>query len=318
MAAALAWAVVLVAGAVQAGDDVDFMAPFDENLGERIREANQSCLRCHSEAGLKAPPRADMDMTKLARLLVDAEAYARSGHDGIDCRDCHNKGFADFPHGAADGGKATTKLCGECHTAAFPPIEAEYKRSIHYRRWPDRFPCETCHNPHVYQSAAKIDAPRAIVAQDNGFCLDCHQKAERFNQFSPEKSPPPDLDKAHAWLPHTAMHWQAVRCVDCHTPEAKGMSHEVQTKDKAGRRCADCHNADSSLRTRLFQHRVVDEPARVNRWGFINAVMLGDHYVVGATRNVWLERASVIILGLMLAGIVAHIIIRIVAWRRRK
>lgn len=299
------------------GEDVDFMAPFDENLTGKIRQTIDNCLGCHSTAGLNNPPRSGLNLMKLAKLLVDGGKYDHSAHGGLACTDCHAKGYGEA-HGT-DGVRGETKFCGSCHTRTFPQKEAEFKLSVHHKKWPDRFPCETCHNPHIYQSAAKIESPRAIVAQDNGFCLDCHEREERFRDFAPDKTPP-DLDKVHAWLPHVDMHWKAVRCVDCHTADLPpGMSHEVQTKDKAKRRCADCHSVDSILRNRLFQHRVVDETSRINQLGFINAVMLPDHYLVGANRNVWLERASWVLVSLALAAFGLHALIRVIAaWRRRK
>ncbi|MBC7952843.1 MAG: cytochrome c3 family protein [Rhodospirillaceae bacterium] len=302
---------------VRAEDEVDFMAPFDEDLTGKITKANGECFRCHSEEGVKSPPRAGMDMVKLAKMVVKATDYDHSGHNGLDCRDCHNNGFSAFPHKAEDGAKASSKFCGNCHARTFPVIEAEFNRSIHHEKWPDKFPCETCHDPHIYQSAAKIVEPRKIVAQDNTMCLDCHRSETRFKQYSPDKRPP-DLDAIHKWLPNPPMHWKAVRCVDCHTPVGQPQSHEVQGKAKAERRCVECHSADSVLRKRLYLHLARDESSRIDALGFINGIMLTDAYVVGATRNTWVDRASFIILGLVVAGLAAHALARILCRGKKK
>ena len=106
-----------------------------------------------------------------------------------------------------------------------------------------------------------------------------------FARFAPDKKQRPKIDEIHSWLPNTRLHWKAVRCVECHTPEvgAKDMlSHQILSKDKAERNCFACHGANSTLNTRLYRHLSSEEQ---QRFGFANSVILSNSYVVGTTRQ---------------------------------
>ena len=60
-----AWRVVaLLALAVTAPAFADDPPPTPEALA-KIRAANGECLKCHSEAGLKQPPKEGLDIKKL-------------------------------------------------------------------------------------------------------------------------------------------------------------------------------------------------------------------------------------------------------------
>lgn len=294
--------------------DVDFMAPFDPELKEKIRQANGECYGCHSEQGVKHPVRADMDLAKLATMTVPAAGYDAGSHTGINCQDCHAAGYADFPHAEP----VLTKACIDCHNRHVPDIEKELKRSVHHESMAAPFTCETCHDPHLYQTAAKIGAPRLIVAQDNAACIQCHDSATEMARFVPGKTYP-RIDSAHSWLPNTRFHWQSVRCVDCHaarSEEAHHLPHDIGKKDKAEHNCVACHSQTTVLRNRLYRH--LAEKERAGNAGFINAYILSDAYVVGATRNVWLDKASFVILGLTVAALAVHALGRILTSTRRR
>ena len=147
-------------------------------------------------------------------------------------------------------------------------------------------------------------------------CLQCHGSDEVFAQMS--KEPRPDLAEKHEWLPNNSLHWAAVRCVECHTPVPKKvLSHEILNAEKAEKNCVACHSTDSTLRVRLYKHLVKEER---NTAGFVNSVILNEAYVIGATRNVFLDIAFGIIMAVVIAGIGFHSILRILAswWRRRR
>ncbi|MBI5164086.1 MAG: hypothetical protein HY985_09315 [Magnetospirillum sp.] len=306
---------LLLAGPVQAQTDAK---PIDPELIEKIRKANAECFACHTEGGLKAPPVAGMDMAKLADLLVDPAVYSHSYHGNMDCKQCHGQGYVPFPHAA--GAAKQVSPCEECHAVKVFKVDQQFDKSVHAQNLKGKMSCASCHDPHVAQVAAKIGDPKAIVAQDNAMCLDCHNSDLRFAQFAPEKlslkRKRPDIDTIHAWLPNTKLHWGAVRCIECHTPEAKTQSHEIVNKDKAQKNCVACHSTASSLKTRLYRHLATAEQ---QRYGFANSIILKTSYVVGATRHPVVDAAILALVGLTVAGLLGHGMVRLVlAWIRRR
>lgn len=200
----------------------------------------------------------------------------------------------------------------------------QFDASVHAINIKEKFTCSTCHSPHVDLIASKLIDPARIVAQDNLHCLECHDSDEKFAKFAPldEKTSAlkkrPNIDDIHAWLPNTRAHWKAVRCVDCHTPAGKVLSHEIQDKEKAEKKCVACHSLNSSLTTRLYRHPAKEEQQKL---GFANSVVLANSYVPGATRHVLLDTLLMIAFAAMLLGLLAHGIGRIIArlmQRRRK
>lgn len=285
-------------------------------LLEKIRKANNECFACHSEDGLKKPPQttADMDLSKLRLLVHDPKVFNGSNHGLMECTQCHGTGYAGFPHAAE--AKQNISACEECHAVKVMRIEQQFAASVHATNLKDKFTCTTCHSPHVDLIASKLIDPHKIVAQDNRHCLACHDSDQTFAKFAPDdektalKKERPDIDSIHDWLPNTRLHWQAVRCVECHTPPTKTLSHEIVNKEKAEKKCVACHSADSSLKTRLYRHLVKEEQQKL---GFANSVILANSYVLGATRHPLLDTLLMIAFGTMILGLVAHGVGRIVA-----
>jgi predicted CXXCH cytochrome family protein len=284
---------------------------------EKVSRINNECLACHSEAGLKHPPKEGLDLKKLRALLQDPESYKGSDHQRLACTKCHNEGYDDHPHEA--NAKESTSTCTDCHSKKANLIEKQFEKSVH-ADLADKISCPTCHNPHLMRVADKLIDPRKIVAQDNRVCLGCHDSDDTFAKFAPEKKNRPLIDEIHDWLPNTRLHWKAVRCVECHTPpvaNSEMLSHEILSKKNAEKNCLTCHSADSSLKTRLYRHLVSEEQQRL---GFANSVILSSTYVIGATRNPLLDTLVMIAFGGMLFGLLAHGIGRIIAriLKRRK
>lgn len=290
-------------------------APLDPEKMAEIRAAQAACLACHSPQGLKAPPREGMDLKKLATMIHDVSTFQASSHGRVKCALCHGPATASYPHAAT--AKSEVSPCSECHATKVLRIEMQFDASVHAKNLKDKFTCWSCHDPHVYNIAAKIGAPKAIVTQDNTMCLDCHNSDLQFSKFAPVNKRRPNIDQIHDWLPNTKMHWQAVRCVECHTPAGRAFSHEIQDKTKAERNCVSCHTQESSLRTRLYRHLVAEEQQTL---GFVNSVFLPNAYVVGATRNPWLDTTMLSLAALTLAGVLGHGGLRILVslWRRRR
>ncbi len=282
---------------------------------ERIRQSNAKCLECHSEDGLHDLTRTDVDKEKLATFLVKPDLYADSNHGNVECVACHVKGFAEFPHAEAD--KKQINWCDECHTRQFLRIEDQFFKSVHAKKseeTPGSFTCVTCHDPHVFLQASHFSTTRAAVRQDNDMCLQCHASDERFAQVS--KDARPDLEALHDWLPNTPLHWNAIRCVECHTPVPKKvLSHEILPAEKAEKNCVACHSVNSSLRVRLYRHLVEEERETV---GFVNSVILNEAYVIGATRNRYLDMFFGVFAVVITAGFGLHGLVRILAAIRRR
>ncbi len=314
----VATGLLLLAGValpVYAQDQPAIVAP--EQL-EKNHHANDECFACHSEQGLKKPPRDGLDVQKLRALLQDPKVFYNSDHQRLTCVKCHNEGYGEFPH-AVDA-KDSTTTCTDCHSKKAEVIEKQFDLSVHAKNLSDKFTCTTCHDPHLMRVAAKLVDPRKIVAQDNRVCLGCHDSDEKFAKFAPEKKSRPLIDDIHDWLPNTRLHWKAVRCVECHTPAVAAgetISHQIVNKEKAERNCVACHSSNSMLKARLYRHLVSSEEERL---GFANSIILANTYVLGATRNPLLDTLVMIAFGAMLLGLLAHGIGRIITGivRRRK
>jgi predicted CXXCH cytochrome family protein len=293
----------------------------DPQLPAKIWKWNAECYGCHSgygfrEQGLKEPPhegaRKGMDMAKLAGMLVAHEGFERGVHGAMACKDCHTDNYVVYPHIPDSRGKI--KGCESCHQAPAKIITPEFNASIHYKEHTAGFTCLACHDSHLMQKASKLKSPRLIAQQDNAMCIGCHDSDVRYARFKPAARRP-DLKEAHAFLPNPDMHWRQVRCIDCHTPESdQGVSHQVTGKGTAERDCASCHSAASALNNRLYRRSPEDQPFEMA--GFLNAFVLNEAYVVGATRSLWLDKASLLAGAVLLAGLGIHAAIRL--RRRRK
>jgi predicted CXXCH cytochrome family protein len=281
---------------------------------EKNRVANLKCFACHEPAALEHPPQAGLDMKKLRAAVMDPEVFKGSDHGRLACTKCHNEGYDDFPH-AADA-KDNTGTCSDCHSRKATKIEEEFSHSVHAKRMADTFTCTNCHNPHLMRIAAKLVDPAKIVAQDNRVCLGCHDSDETFAKYAPEKKSRPLIDNIHSWLPNARLHWQNVRCVECHTPlSPDGISHVILDKTKAERKCVACHSADSTLKVRLYRHLVQDEQ---QKYGFLNSVILSNSYVIGATRNQKLDYLVAALVALTFVGVLLHGLLRYIAKRLRE
>lgn len=289
--------------------------PKDPETQKMVHQWNGECIACHTEQAVKFPPRPNMDLEKLADALMDPFLYEKSQHNGMACKTCHGKGYVEYPH--AKGAQAKILDCDECHAQLAFRVKAQFDNSVHAKNLSDRFNCNTCHDPHVDRLAKELGDPQQIVAQDNGKCLECHDSDLKFAEYGgslPKEKARPDMDAIHEFLPNTKRHWQAVRCVECHTPESThsklALSHEILDKEKAQRDCVTCHSQDTALRTRLYRHMAQEETSKM---GFLNSAVLGNTYVIGATRNVYLDRLALWLVGLTISGIALHGFLRILA-----
>ncbi|GAA5174130.1 hypothetical protein GCM10025771_03070 [Niveibacterium umoris] len=278
-------------------------------MQEKIRKANEECFSCHSAEGVKNPPKPGMDLKKLRTLIRDKEAFHGSDHQRLACTKCHNEGYDEHPH--APDAKDNTSSCPDCHQKKADHAQEQFDKSVHAKNLAEKFTCTTCHNPHVMRIAKKLVDPKKIVAQDNRICLGCHDSDERFAQFAPDGKSRPAIDDIHAWLPNARIHWKAVRCVECHTPEVAAdepISHEILDKKRAEKRCVTCHSRDSALMVRLYRHLAEEDQ---KKYGFVNGIVLSNNYVIGSTRNPLVDTLMVGLAVLTLGGVLIHAALRV-------
>ncbi len=280
------------------------------------KEVNQNCFRCHSMATLSYR---DTTTGIIKSLSVSPEEFYNSNHKDLECIDCHSKDFQTFPHNAKL--KNENLYCLNCHKDEpkfkqfhFETIEKEFKQSIHYQKLGNKFTCFDCHDPHSFEIHARISKDiKETVLYDNLICLNCHENNSRIKYLSGKILP--SLYAAHSWLPHIDLHWQSVRCIDCHTsPNAPGVSHVILPKEKAVKNCVECHSKNSLLLQTLYKF---ESKRSRNKEGFLNAVILNNSYVIGATRNYYLNLLSFIIFGLTLIALSVHGFLRIKSKKRK-
>ncbi|MBF0191403.1 MAG: cytochrome c3 family protein [Magnetococcales bacterium] len=277
-----------------------------------------ACLRCH---GMPTLSYLDPATGGLRNLSIDSKAMARSDHKNLGCRDCHAAGFEVYPH--FEEARRERLECLNCHQkntnfprALFESIERSFTRSIHYQSMQDTFTCFSCHNPHDFRmlSGQTRASLHSVVARDNGACRHCHDSPEGIvgrtgRLFS-------SLSQTHAWLPETERHWSKVRCVECHTggDNARG-GHFILGRNHAVRACESCHSQNSILATKLYRHRTREERRSA---GFLHSVVMNDAYVIGMTRNQWLDWGGIGLIVLTLAGVGAHGLARYLVARRTR
>lgn len=279
------------------------------SFGYSVKDENAKCLRCHSMSTLGYKTTYNI----VVNLSVNPSEFYSSNHKNLECINCHSKDFTSFPHTARL--KDEKLYCLNCHEDnpklskyGFKNIEKEFKESIHYLKFGNNFNCFVCHDPHSFKVHARVGKQiRETVLYDNQICLQCHDNSTKIKQISGEFAP--DLNMAHQWLPHRDMHWKSVRCIDCHTETtSNGVSHKILSKEKALKNCVACHSSNSILLQSLYKFQSKEERTKQ---GFVNGIILNNAYVIGATRNYYLNLLSFIIFGLTLIGIVIHWLFRV-------
>jgi Zn finger protein HypA/HybF involved in hydrogenase expression len=273
------------------------------------KEINRNCLRCHSMSTLGYQ---DPLNGIIKNLSVNPENFYNSNHKDLECIECHSADFKTFPHPSQL--RNENLYCLNCHQDkpelfkySFKVIEQDFKQSIHFQKFGNKFTCFNCHDPHSFKINARVNKEiKKTVLYDNHICLECHNNKTKIAVFTDEIIP--DLNSSHQWLPHAELHWKSVRCIDCHTGKSSaGISHKILPKEKALRNCVECHSTNSILVQSLYKFQTKQER---NKEGFINAVILNNSYVIGATRNYYLNLLSFIIFGLTITGISIHGILR--------
>jgi len=300
----------------------DRQTGFSQNeVSEReyvFAEDNQQCLKCHSHRiyyfyndGLGHEVKERMN----PYFVIDSTEFYQSNHWNFSCTDCHSMDYRNFPH-AGELRMEVKAVCLDCHggddTYAkyhFEGVDEEFLKSVHSTKHSEDFTCWMCHNPHSYKINARNNTNiKQTIIYDNNICLSCHADINKYQLISDKINP--NVLVKHEWLPNQALHFANVRCIECHAERNDSIlvSHNIQTKDKAVKQCVECHSQNSLLMASLYRFQVKESR---NKLGFFNASVLSESYIIGANRNYYLNVISIVIFGLVFAGVLFHGILRI-------
>ncbi len=275
------------------------------------------CLSCHLEDKTKK--------TKYSKTLIYYEnsVHGKALNNGVEeapsCTNCHGT------HNLQKASDTTStinkfkipKVCGQCHIG----ITYEYNNSTHGRallqKNPDVPSCTYCHGEHNVKKVENLTervftqnhlSKLTTIKTKMHYCVDCHT-----NKKLAEKYKLLTISEAHSWLPNIAKHYETVRCVDCHSSYLPpNLSHNILPPQKTIKKCEECHSKNSVLITKLYKHK---QKMSKEKFGFINGTLLSDAYVIGSTRNVFLDTLSIILFSVTVIILILHGLLR---WYFRK
>ena len=288
-------------------------------IDEEIIIENGECFNCHGQA--KYEYFNTWDEKNVHALMnpyyvLDSLTFYEANHGNFRCIDCHSADYTDWPH---DGELRMEWIstCMDCHEDDedyadyhFTSVNEEFELSVHADKFEDAFTCWACHDAHSYKVNARDNMSVAdVIVYDNGICLNCHSGNDKMILLSDNQ---PDIIKVHEWLPNQKLHFQTVRCIECHTQinDSLLVAHNIQPKEDAVKRCVSCHSSNSLLSASLYRYTLT---SKYEPFGFINPAVLETAYVIGATRNKYLDFVSLMLFGLTVLGIIIHIVLRIVS-----
>lgn len=255
----------------------------------------EACVKCHVKPVEKATdPR-----------VFAVELWEAGVHAGLACTRCHSgadaKAFDQLPHRLV----APPAPCMDCHDDDFAEIGEEYERSVHASAL-ETFACERCHDPHS-MFGARAEMPRAQrVEEANRACILCHRDAVLAGSG---REGARGISEAHAWIPRPEAHAK-MRCVVCHTPIDGSDVHEVLPSERAIRACDACHDVNAPL---IAQYVDRDDPSS---W-VTNPLVFKEAYIPGATRNRVVDGFLVGLFWVVVAGVLAHALLRVLTRRNR-
>lgn len=281
-------------------------------------EENHQCFKCHGHKtyhfyneylGRKVKNRMN------PYFVIDSANYYGSNHWNFSCLDCHSYDYRVFPH---SGELRMEELpnCLDCHCGdeAFAQyhcekIDEEFQKSVHSYKHSEDFTCWMCHDPHSYKINARTNENiKETIIYDNNICLSCHADIDKYQLITDNAKP--NVLVSHDWLPNQALHFASVRCIECHTEvnDTILVAHNVQPKEKAVKKCVECHSKNSLLMASLYKFQAQEQRSKL---GFFNAAILNDSYIIGANRNIYLNIISLVMFGMVIVGIGIHAFLRI-------
>jgi hypothetical protein len=295
-------------------DTSQFVSPYHDD--------NERCLKCHGQEKYEYANETQGKQVRAlmcSQRIVKRDIFYQSNHKSFSCTDCHSEGYLKFPHSGEL--RMEPKLnCIDCHGGDerfakyhFEEIETEYKQSTHFKLEQEGFSCWKCHNPHTYKiNLRNTDNLKETIQYDNNICLSCHADFTHFQLLTDRKEI--NILKTHEWLPNQEVHFQNVRCIECHTKVNDNIlvSHMIVPKKESVRRCNECHSQNSILMTTLYKFQSKEQ----RRAGFLNGIILNQSYVIGANNNKFLNIISLVLFALTAGVIIIHIIFRILKNRK--
>jgi hypothetical protein len=232
-----------------------FMAATAHAEEEGLSKETKACLKCHDKEGEEKI----LDNKEKLSLHVSTRAFEASEHRKTDCEDCHSDIDAKT-HGKVKKSIESKRAyslsmkesCRECHKKPFKSYEDGLHAAL-VKAGDEKAPlCSDCHNPHTLLSV-KIVAPmaetpcarchediykayardvhgleRAAKGKAAPICATCHKthdvKAASFGDGIKDSclGCHKDAIAEHKdWLPNAALHFEAISCPVCHSPDAK-------------------------------------------------------------------------------------------------
>lgn len=278
---------------------------------------NHPCLRCHSsQIILYHNEVTDKEQKKLMNpyYIIDTVGIKGGVHQSFDCTDCHSYEYTAYPH-LANLKLEPMATCLDCHggdptfaTYQFDRINEEFQKSVHFTVSGEDFTCGKCHNQHTYHPTARNSGNvLEIVTYSNSLCLSCHNDMIKYEMVSGHENP--QLIQIHDWLPNQELHFQHVRCIECHTEVVDSLmvSHNILSKDKAVRKCVECHTADSRLKASLYKYTNLQNRTET---GAVKSILSNQTYVIGAQQFPLLKKLSYIIFFLTISVMFIHLFLR--------
>jgi len=291
----------------------------NDTIGKKsiFYDQNEKCFQCHGSS--KYTYYNKVSDTEVAAMMCDNRVVRRdefysANHKSFACTDCHAAEYDSFPH-PGQLRMESQYNCIDCHgndekyaKFNFEKIETEFQQSIHYNNNGDAFTCWKCHNPHSYKiSIRNTKDITQSIAYDNQICLNCHSDFERFQLLTDKKEI--NLIQKHEWLPNQALHFSQVRCIECHARPNDSLlvAHLIMPKAKAVKRCVECHSQNSLLMVSLYKYQAKENRTQA---GFLNAIILNNAFVIGANRNIVLNKISSIAFFATLGLLLLHLVFR--------
>jgi len=291
-------------------DTTTFVSPF---YGE-----NERCFKCHGQSKYEYTNEnlgRQVKALMFSERVIDRDKFYDSNHKSFSCTDCHSVDYVTFPH-PGELRMEQQYNCLDCHGGddkfakfGFEAIEEDYQASVHFKLEEGGFSCWKCHNPHSYKiSARNSNNLKETVLYDNNICLNCHANFSHF-QLLTDRDEINILAK-HDWLPNQSSHFKSVRCIECHSEVNNNVlvSHLIHPKEKAVKKCNECHSQNSLLMSSLYKF----ESKKQRKDGFFNGIILNESYVIGANRNEYLNIFSLAIFGVLIIIIGTHIFFRLI------
>ncbi len=248
--------------------------------------------------------------------ILDSLRIKAGVHGSFGCVDCHSSDYETYPH------QGELKLeplmtCIDCHGGdenfadyKFEEIELEFGKSVHATALGEQFTCSKCHDQHYYQAKARTsENVKDIVKFSNEMCISCHDNTSKYSLMSDSLNP--RLIETHDWLPNQKIHFENVRCIECHTlvVDSLMVSHNILPKEKALKLCVECHTANSHLNSSLYKYKNIQ--ARSEK-GKVGIILSNKSYVIGAYQNDILNLLSILIFLGVIAGVIVHSFFRII------